>query len=235
MKKRESLIFIFFLFASIVIAQRLLTENKLYASLDDISNLKILLEDKKISKNKLKEEKDKLISKIKSKYSKSNDVSQDKENLLKERDKFKNRAGFTDLEGEGVVVVLDDGLRDLIKGEDPNQLVVHDIDVRFIVNTLRAYGAEAIAVNGKRIIVGLSEIACNGPTIRINGIQQSRPYVITAIGDRFALLRQLSEPNSYGVQLMQMGIKYNVFTKVKLKIPAYNYEGKFNYAKPKEE
>ena len=64
--------------------------------------------------------------------------------------------------------------------------IIHDHDIRTILNDLKKAGAQAIAINGERV-VPMSEQICAGPTILINGNRYPVPYVIEAIGDPYAL------------------------------------------------
>ena len=56
-------------------------------------------------------------------------------------------------------------------------------DLLMVINDLRAAGAEAIAINGYRII-GSTDGLCAGPTIEIDGIKIIAPFYITAIGNQ---------------------------------------------------
>lgn len=49
-----------------------------------------------------------------------------------------------------------------------NKLVVHNSDLIAIVNILKHANAEAISINGQRII-STSAITCEGSVIKING------------------------------------------------------------------
>ncbi len=90
-------------------------------------------------------------------------------------------AGFTPVSGAGIVVTMDDtNLR--TPDMDPTSSIIHDADIRQVVDLLRAGGAVAIAVNGQRI-VPTSELICNGPTILINGMKYPVPYRVEAIGN----------------------------------------------------
>ena len=66
--------------------------------------------------------------------------------------------------------------------EDINDYVVHDEDLRSVVNELYNAGAEAISINGQRL-VNTSAITCSGTVITINGIKLNSPFVISAIGN----------------------------------------------------
>ncbi|NMB97032.1 MAG: DUF881 domain-containing protein [Clostridiaceae bacterium] len=89
-------------------------------------------------------------------------------------------AGLTDVQGPGIVIKLDDAK--VRKTEDVSLLIIHDADIRIILNQLKKAGAQAISINGERI-VATSEQLCAGPTIRINKEVYSVPYVIEAIGN----------------------------------------------------
>lgn len=101
-------------------------------------------------------------------------------NLLDEWEYVKLKTGLSDVTGPGVVIKLDDAVAR--KGVDPQMLIIHDRDIREILNELKKAGAQAISVNGERI-VAMSEQVCAGPTILINRNRYSVPYVINAIGD----------------------------------------------------
>ncbi len=143
---------------------------------------------------------------------------------------YKKRAGFSPLVGEGVLILVDDGLKEVEEGSSPLDLVVHDVDVWKLITELNNAGAEAISINNTRIIVGLTNVLCNGPTIRINGIQQSRPFVIRAIGDKYLLSKKLLEHGSYGINLKSYGVQYDLVTKTKVYIPAYQGKREFKHS-----
>ena len=66
------------------------------------------------------------------------------------------KAALTNVKGPGVSVLIEDSLKPVQSGENPNLYVIHDEDILRIVNELRAGGAEAIAINDQRLI-GTSE------------------------------------------------------------------------------
>ena len=65
---------------------------------------------------------------------------------------LKMQACILPLEGEGVIVKMDDSTRKAKSGENPNVYLIHDDDLLKVINELRAAGAEAISVNGQRLI-----------------------------------------------------------------------------------
>lgn len=92
--------------------------------------------------------------------------------------------GLTAVEGPGVRVTLNDAPPDLDPpdGTDPNFLVVHQQDIQAYVNALWAGGAEAVTLQGQRLI-STTGIKCVGSTVVLDGVPYSPPYVIEAIGD----------------------------------------------------
>lgn len=80
--------------------------------------------------------------------------------------------------GRGIVVTLKDG-PDVGESSDNR---VRDVDVRSVVSALWQAGAEAIAVNGKRL-TATSAIRSAGDAILVDLTGLSAPYEISAIGD----------------------------------------------------
>ena len=92
--------------------------------------------------------------------------------------------GLSALEGPGIRVTLRDAPPSLDPPDDvdPNLLVVHQQDIQAYVNALWAGGAEAVTLQGQRLI-STTGIKCVGPTVVLDGVPYSPPYVIEAIGD----------------------------------------------------
>jgi uncharacterized protein YlxW (UPF0749 family) len=92
-------------------------------------------------------------------------------------------AGLVPVAGPAITVALDDSKqREPPPGGTVNDLVIHSQDVQAVANGLWAAGAEAVAVNGERV-VPTSALLCVGNTLLINGTVHSPPYRFTAIGD----------------------------------------------------
>lgn len=141
--------------------------------------------------------------------------------------------GFTDVTGPGVTITVTDANitsnNSLGSLMDPYNLIVHDIDILGIVNELKNAGAEAIEVNGQRI-VNTSAIVCDGNVISINGEKVSSTFIINAIGlpERMSTL---TRSGGYLNRLEDYYIK-TTFKKVdKITIPKYTGIMKFKYAK----
>lgn len=145
------------------------------------------------------------------------------ENVLQvEIENTKKVAGLTSVEGPGIVIIVTDGTRELFENENPNVILVHDLDIRAMVDDLRNAGAEAISINGQRVIFNKSEIQCTGPTIKINEQVFAPPYVIRAIGDRKYLESAINAPGSYSESLRKWGVFVEVNTAISVSIPAYD-------------
>jgi len=125
--------------------------------------------------------------------------------------------GLTSLEGPGVRVTLTDAPRDGDDPDiDPNLLVVHQQDIQAYVNALWAGGAEAISLQGQRLMA-TTGIKCVGNTVVLDGVPYSPPYVIEAIGPTGSMNRSLEnspETSSYadysrtydlGLEIEQLG------------------------------
>lgn len=153
--------------------------------------------------------------------------------LVNDLKNMKMISGFVDLEGPGIIVKLNDSERDLYEGENPNDVVVHEQDVVIIVNELKIAGAEAISINGQRIMY-LSEIKCSGPTITINDHIYGQPFIIKAIGDPATLDAAIKSPDSYSALVRSYGLTVESQTSPWVRISKYQGEIAMRFATPKE-
>ncbi|MEW6229331.1 MAG: DUF881 domain-containing protein [Bacillota bacterium] len=148
-----------------------------------------------------------------------------------ELEKARMGAGLVAVEGPGVTVVLDDSKRQAEPGESPEVFLVHDEDILKIVNELFAAGAEAISINGQRVIA-TSEVRCAGPVISVNNVRIGPPYEITAIGDPTTLDNALRMRDGILDTLRTWGIEAKVQKATTVRVPAYKGSLYFQYAKP---
>ena len=153
------------------------------------------------------------------------------EQILKE---LRLRSGMTSLVGPGVVVTIDDSKIQSKAGENQNLYIIHDDDLLKVINELRAAGAEAISVNGQRL-VSTSEIRCAGPTLSVNNVRSAPPYEIRAIGDSVTLENALRMRGGVMETLQVWGIQLEVKAAQEIVVPAYKGAAKFSYAKEAEE
>lgn len=140
-------------------------------------------------------------------------------------------AGLTKVTGPGIEILLDDSSWEGIRDKDPNLLLVHDEDILAIVSELKAAGAEAIAINGQRIMFN-TEIRCGGPTININSVRYAPPYIITAIGEPNNLYAYMGGHESGYLDLLEYyGLQVNVEQKEELVVPEYKGNISFKHVK----
>ena len=116
--------------------------------------------------------------------------------IAEEVDHLKMYSHLTALKGPGIIVTLEDSERELEEGEDPNNLIIHDLDVLNILNDLRRAGAEALAINGQRV-TSQTQIMCQGATITVNDVTYGQPFIIEAIGNPDTLNAAINAPTSY--------------------------------------
>lgn len=142
--------------------------------------------------------------------------------------KYNQILGMTDVKGKGVIITVQDGTTNGIT-LNANDLIVHDLNVLSIVNELKNAGAEAISINGERV-VNTTAISCDGNVIVVNGEKISSPIEIRAIG----LPEQLATLDRVGGTLQrfsELGKKVNLAKSQKVEIPKYTGVFNFKYAK----
>jgi uncharacterized protein YlxW (UPF0749 family) len=154
--------------------------------------------------------------------------------LLSELSKARLASGLIAVKGPGVVVVLNDSSKSIQPGEDPNLYLIHDEDLLKVVNELRAAGAEAISINGQRMLA-VSEIRCAGPTIQVNGNRIAPPFAISAIGDPALLESSLRMKGGVLENLVFWGIQTSLEKPKEVVIPGYPGTIKFKHAGPIQE
>lgn len=144
------------------------------------------------------------------------------------------RSGQIPLEGPGVIVTIDDSKTASKAGDNQNLYIIHDDDLLKVINELRAAGAEAISINGQRL-VATSEIRCAGPTLSVNNVRSAPPYEIHAIGDIATLENALRMRGGVADTLQVWGIQIDIKTAENVTVPAYKGVGPLQYARPQEE
>lgn len=155
--------------------------------------------------------------------------------IKQELDHLRFISGLTRVRGDGVEIILKDAE---VAGSlsQKEEAVVHDSDLRLLVNGLFLGGAEAVSINGERLI-SISSIRCVGPTILINSRRVSSPFVIRAIGDPDKLVNGIySEPslNYYLTELFpQIGIGFSVKKVRGIEIPPYRGSLSLDFEKVK--
>lgn len=138
-------------------------------------------------------------------------------------------AGLLPVDGPGIEVTLNDSLRSIQAGDNPNNLLVHDVDILRVVNEMRASGAEAISVNNQRLTT-MSEIRCAGTTILVNWNKIAPPFQIRAIGNPDILESGLGIKGGYLEYLKAIGVQVQMQKTEKIEMPAYSGPLRFEYS-----
>lgn len=147
-------------------------------------------------------------------------------------------AGMTPRSGAAVTVTLTDAPADLIAttSRDVNELVVHQQDIQAVVNAMWRGGAEAVTIQGQRVI-STTGIKCSGNTVQLQGVPYSPPYVITAVGDQVELTASLQEDDYLDIYRAaaadpEVRVGWNVEFETFVTAPAYDGVVNLNYAVP---
>ncbi len=151
--------------------------------------------------------------------------------LLSQLQRAELLAGLTSVEGGGVQVTLSDSTQTNNLTENANAYVIHDLDILQVINELRDAGAEAISLNGERV-VSTSEVRCAGSTVSINNNRYAAPFVIKAIGDPTNLENALLMRNGVIDSLTFYGINAEVKKISTMKIGPYTGSLNYKYAVP---
>ena len=124
-----------------------------------------------------------------------------------------NLLGLTTLEGKGIELTLQDDPtvtnETIGPFDDISSHIVHDGDLRRIVNELKNAGAEAISINGQRIVT-TTAITCIGNVIKINDEKVSSPFIIKAIGFPESMESALNRLGGYLDYLNDDGIMTSI-------------------------
>ena len=173
----------------------------------------------------------KRISELENELAKGSDASA---TLNKDLQEKKFLAGLTEASGPGVQVTLADSRKPSPFPTDgmPPPNIIHDSDIQATVNELRAAGAEAIAINGQRV-VSTTAIRCVGPVVQINGVPKSTPLVIQAIGEADTMISGLKTPEGLVDTLSRYDPNMvRIEKKANLTLPAFAGSTQMHYAHP---
>jgi len=129
------------------------------------------------------------LSALQNKLAQGSSASIEINKTLKETNLF---AGLTEVEGPGITITLSDSKKqDQLPSSEAG--TIHDNDIIKVVNELYAAGAEAIAVDNRRL-AATSSIRCVGPTVLVDGERIASPITIKAIGNKKDLFGGVNIP-----------------------------------------
>lgn len=141
--------------------------------------------------------------------------------------------GTAEVKGPGLQIILEDNNAAAAALIDPSSVLVHYDDILQVVNALNNAGAEAISVNGQRIIT-TTAITCEGNVIKVNGEKISSPFVIKAIGSQGALYGSLTMAGGYLSILQDYGVIVKTEQVDSLTVEKYNGIISYKYVKKAE-
>lgn len=150
--------------------------------------------------------------------------------MFNQLEKAEMLAGLVEVQGSGVTITVKDSTQRNTIG-DANAYVIHDADLLAIINELCDAGAEAISLNGERI-VSTTEIRCAGSTVSVNNSRYAQPFTINAIGDPVNLENALLMRDGVYDTLSMWGIEINIKKVSNVVVPAYIGTLNYKYAKP---
>lgn len=134
--------------------------------------------------------------------------------------------GTQEAEGPGILISIDDRSKKVL-------FPLRIDEFTTMINTLKFAGAEAISINGQRIVSSTAIVLSGSSTILVNQVPINRvegiPYELSAIGNQETLLdyfSQLVAPN-----LKKGGLTVSIAKKT-LRIPSYKGAYVFQEAKP---
>ena len=138
-------------------------------------------------------------------------------------------AGTTAMSGPGLEVRISAGGK--ASESDRQALSVHDVDLQLVVNALWAAGAEAIAVNGQRL-VATSPIRAAGETITVNFRPLVPPYTLEVIGASKKLFEGSEVAQRFRQWAEAYGLGFAVKQKAKVEVPAFAGRLQLSSARP---
>ena len=175
--------------------------------------------------SQLQEKQEEVSTKIEE-YKEDYKSDEETEKLLgNELESLKTLLGETDVEGTGIIVTISE---DNIEDDKINYE-----DLLYIVNELKGAGAEAISINGHRIInrsdIVYIDVDGTEAYVKVNGKRILAPYTIKAIGNQTYLESALLGVGGYVDELRKWGFDIEIERNDKVQIEAYSNELTLKY------
>ena len=142
-------------------------------------------------------------------------------------------AGTAAVQGSGVQVKVSDAETVPDDAADASAYRVSDVDLQLLINALWAAGAEAVAVNGNRVVATTS-VRAAGDTIVVNFRPLSPPYRLEAIGVDAARFSDSDIARRMRRWHTLFGLGFSTKRVDKLTLPAYAGRVGIDTAKPED-
>lgn len=139
--------------------------------------------------------------------------NEDSSKLLEsEVEEAKDYLGYTNLQGQGIVITL----------EDNESKDIEYSDLLELVNELNLAGAEAISINDERIVYNSDISQVNYSLVLVNTRKVSSPYIVKAIGDKKYLESAITIKGGFidRLEVAEKTIKYTLEDNIV--VPAYD-------------
>lgn len=172
---------------------------------------------------------EKQLTQIRGQATQNNTTANAKQEQIKENNML---LGTVEVKGAGLEITLADNNAAATGLIDPSVVLVHYNDLLEVVNALNNAGAEAISINGQRVIA-TTAITCEGNVVKVNGEKISSPFVIKAIGSQGLLLGSMTMGGGYLSNLESWGVIVNVKTVDDITVEKYNGIINYKYVKNK--
>jgi uncharacterized protein YlxW (UPF0749 family) len=146
-------------------------------------------------------------------------------------------AGLDPVTGPGLTITLTDApeaIADTVDDDDIDNLVVHQQDIQAVANALWAGGAEAMTIQGQRV-VSTTGIRCVGNSVVLHDVPYAPPYRISAIGPAGDMLEALNDSPFIGFYLESVAayqLGWDVDIEPDLDFPGYAGSTGLSYARP---
>ena len=152
--------------------------------------------------------------------------------LQKNLDMLKLTGGYLEVEGPGIIIILDDNqtAAEIARKNNPDSYypedyIIHDKNLLYILKAL-AGRIEAVAINNQRIVDN-SNIRCVGTVVMVDSFRLAPPYEIKIIGDPSLLEAAVTSCGEYlPLKTKEM---INVIQSENLTLPAYTGSSSYLY------
>lgn len=149
--------------------------------------------------------------------------------IVSDLEKYKMAAGVIDVKGPGVIITVDDPIVTDEFSDDYSVIMLRYELLLSLVNKMKDAGAEAISINGQRIIA-TTEISLAGDNVNINTVPTAPPYMIKAIGNPETIEATLTIRFGIIEQMKNYGLRITIKQKDELEVPRYSGIIKYRYA-----
>jgi len=154
--------------------------------------------------------------------------------LIAEVDRLSAVGGLEALRGPGLVLTVSDSRHAPVTREEARDFRIQDVDLQALLNAVWRAGAEAVAVNGRRV-VATTAVRQAGDRILVNYAPVASPYRLVVIGDAPSLARRVARSEAarrFQVWGEVYGLGFDLRTGTDLHVPALGPPPNLDYASP---